>query len=527
MKLNKAKVCKVLAVISFRTSLFIFIIFVIICLFCALQVKFSLFGNFFSKLLYEIDFLKYSYNLITPHFKKTMYWLFTLCYLVKQSYILIFVFSFSCVFIYLFEKINKKFKLLTFLLLIFLISIPIYFYNNFVGMLFLRFIFLYIIFILFNYIIPKNNIIIKSLILIPILNIFIVPIVVFKYNKSNKFTMYTITSFILLFLNLFSVFCTKKTDWHKLLENTFIKTNIYNLENYDGNKIVTVLGGNELTCIDINNLNIIAKRARENSYVQYIKVNEDRNEIYAYDSIQKKLLVLDVSNFDIKREKILDTDIDGVERIAFDNVSNTICLALDRGTVFIFNMDTLEIIQKISTARDNDGLIFDKDTNSYILTFWVNVDYFISIPLDKNKQVEKHKCLKNQGYVAYSNKNSEFYIPFHQQGIIGIFDSKTYKLKRYIKTQYCVKDIYYNEQYNVLFAPSYFTGYMDMFLMDGKDTFIGTKFVGFFPRGPLYTNKKLLVPSHCGLRIYNLDLDQLIEKYAKKQYKNFSNYACI
>ena len=66
-----------------------------------------------------------------------------------------------------------------------------------------------------------------------------------------------------------------------------------------------------------------------------------------------------------------------------------------------------------------------------------------------------------------------------------------------------------------------------MFLMDGKDTFIGTKFVGFFPRGPLYTNKKLLVPSHCGLRIYNLDLDQLIEKYAKKQYKNFSNYACI
>ena len=181
MKLNKAKVYKVLAVISFRTSLFIFIIFVIICLFCALQVKFSLFGNFFSKLLYEIDFLKYSYNLITPHFKKTMYWLFTLCYLVKQSYILIFVFSFSCVFIYLFEKINKKFKLLTFLLLIFLISIPIYFYNNFVGILFLRFIFLYIIFILFNIIILNNNIFINSIFLITIINIFIIFIFFFIY----------------------------------------------------------------------------------------------------------------------------------------------------------------------------------------------------------------------------------------------------------------------------------------------------------------------------------------------------------
>ena len=518
MKLNK-KVSESLFSVSFSVSLFICIIFVIICLFVALQIKFSLFGNFFSNLLYEIDFLKYSYNLITPHFKKSMYWLFILCYLVKQSYILFFILSFNCIIIYLFEKINKKFKLLIFLLFIVLISIPIYFYNNFVGMLFLRFIYLYIIFILFNYIISKNSIIIKSLILIPILNIFIAPIVAFKYNKSNKFTIYTITSFILLFLNLFSVFCIKKTDYHELLENTFIKFDTYSLEKFDKNKIITILNKGRkqmLTCIDINNLNVIAKKTRANCLIQYIKVNEDRNEMYVYDSLQKKLLVLDVNNFDTKREKILDTDIDGLERIAFDNVSNTICLALDRGTVFIFNMDTLEIIQKISTARDNDGLIFDKDTNSYIFTFWTNVDYFISISLDKNKSVEKHKCLKNQGYVAYSNKNNELYIPFHQQGIIGIFDSKTYKLKYYIKTQYCVKDIYYNEQYNVLFAPSYFTGYMDMFLMDGKATFIGTMFVGFFPREPLYIHKKLLVPSHCGLRIYNLDLDKLIEKHVKK-----------
>ena len=217
MKLNK-KVSESLFSVSFSVSLFICIIFVIICLFVALQIKFSLFGNFFSNLLYEIDFLKYSYNLITPHFKKSMYWLFILCYLVKQSYILFFILSFNCIIIYLFEKINKKFKLLIFLLFIVLISIPIYFYNNFVGMLFLRFIYLYIIFILFNYIISKNSIIIKSLILIPILNIFIAPIVAFKYNKSNKFTIYTITSFILLFLNLFSVFCIKKTDYHELLE---------------------------------------------------------------------------------------------------------------------------------------------------------------------------------------------------------------------------------------------------------------------------------------------------------------------
>ena len=79
MKLNKAKVYESLFSVSFTVSLFIFIVFVVICLFVALQIKFSLFGNFFSNLLYEIDFLKYSYNLITPHFKKTFYCFFIFC----------------------------------------------------------------------------------------------------------------------------------------------------------------------------------------------------------------------------------------------------------------------------------------------------------------------------------------------------------------------------------------------------------------------------------------------------------------
>ena len=112
--------------------------------------------------------------------------------------------------------------------------------------------------------------------------------------------------------------------------------------------------------------------------------------------------------------------------------------------------------------------------------------------------------------MALSKRNNELYIAFHQQGIIGVYDLITYKLKRYIYTQYSVKCIYYNEEYNVLFAPGYFTGYMDIFLMNGEDKLLKTMFVGAFPREPLYFNNKLLIPSHLGLKSYNLNLKELL-----------------
>ena len=50
-----------------------------------------------------------------------------------------------------------------------------------------------------------------------------------------------------------------------------------------------------------------------------------------------------------------------------------------------------------------------------------------------NKKIRKIKADKYQGYIAMSDRNKEIYIPYHQKGVIGIYDIKTMKLKRKIK----------------------------------------------------------------------------------------------
>ena len=141
------------------------------------------------------------------------------------------------------------------------------------------------------------------------------------------------------------------------------------------------------------------------------------------------------------------------------------------------------------------------------------------IKCDNSSKVENIDSDIFQGYICISNKNKEVYVAFHQQGRIGVYDAQTMKLKRKIKTNYTVKDITYDKELNVLIAPSYFTGYVDIFLMDGTDRLLTREFVGYELRQAKFDFKKenLYVCSRYGLYQKKLDIKKMIKMFHMKQ----------
>ena len=138
------------------------------------------------------------------------------------------------------------------------------------------------------------------------------------------------------------------------------------------------------------------------------------------------------------------------------------------------------------------------------------------------ERLRKIKADKYQGYLAISERNREIYIAFHQQGKIGVYDAETVKLKRKIKSNYTVKNITYDEELNILIAPSYFTGYVDIFLMDGSDKLLVREFVGYALREGYFDSQKenLYVCSENGLYKKKIDIKKLIEQNSNnKQIK--------
>jgi len=89
------------------------------------------------------------------------------------------------------------------------------------------------------------------------------------------------------------------------------------------------------------------------------------------------------------------------------------------------------------------------------------------------------------------------------------FSRTFYNLKRKIKVRYGAKNISYDEHRNVLVTASYFTGYVDILLMDGSDKIIYSKFVDFNLRQPVLCNDILYVPTHYNM--YRYDIKYLFE----------------
>ena len=148
------------------------------------------------------------------------------------------------------------------------------------------------------------------------------------------------------------------------------------------------------------------------------------------------------------------------------------------------------------------------------MSFFEDIPFLQEIDI-KNKKTRKIKAAKYQGYVVVSEKNKEVYIAFNQQGRIGVYDAETMKLKRKIKSNYTVKDITYDEELNILIAPSYFTGYVDIFLMDGSDKLLTREFVGYNIREGCFDPQKenLYVCSMDGLYKKKIDIKTLIANY--------------
>ena len=168
-------------------------------------------------------------------------------------------------------------------------------------------------------------------------------------------------------------------------------------------------------------------------------------------------------------------------------------------------MDTLDIIKKIKVPKFLDSLIFNIENNSYIVSFWnMYTPYFLAFPLNQ-KAYKKVKAPLCQGEFVYSNRNKEIYAAYHIKGEIYVYDATTYKVKRKIKVGFSVKNLYYDEKYNILIASQYFNGNVYIFLMDGTDKLIYKKFVGFFLEKPVLYKNTIYFPTHYNLIEHNIE----------------------
>lgn len=172
-------------------------------------------------------------------------------------------------------------------------------------------------------------------------------------------------------------------------------------------------------------------------------------------------------------------------------------------------MNTLNIIRQVNIPKESDDLIFNKIDKSYVISFWLDTPFFIVCPVDYREKIKKIICPIFQGELCYSDINKEIYIAFHEQGQIYVYDANTYNLKRKTKVRYGAKNISYDEHRNVLVTASYFTGYVDILLMDGSDKIIYSKFVDFNLRQPVLCNDILYVPTHYNM--YRYDIKYLFE----------------
>jgi hypothetical protein len=160
----------------------------------------------------------------------------------------------------------------------------------------------------------------------------------------------------------------------------------------------------------------------------------------------------------------------------------------------------------------NDGIIYNKYRKNFLISFYKNSSFLQEIDIE-NCKVNNIKADSHQGFIAISGKNKEIYVAFHQNGRIGVYDAETLVLKRKIKTNFMVKHITYDEDLNILIAPSYFTGYVDIFLMDGSDRLLYRGFVGYELREGSFDKKKenLYVCSMKGVYRKKINIKEIID----------------
>jgi hypothetical protein len=331
-------------------------------------------------------------------------------------------------------------------------------------------------------------------------------------NSSEKLKDISLLTVVLIISNIICFVIPYKTD--KDFENRIMEDWTYSIKSYKDRLIVS--GEKELIIID--------KEGNDNHIENYefniecFVVDEDNKKFYIYDVYGNNLIILDAETFHI------------VQRISIDNLpvlNPGICcddnfvkliFVMENGISGLVDLNMPYNIKYIKGILNSiDSLLYNKYRKSFLISFWEDHSLLLEIDIE-NRKIRKIKADEYQGYLAISEKNKEIYVAFHQQGRIGVYDAQTMKLKRKIKSNYAVKAIAYDEELNVLIAPSYFTGYVDIFLMDGSDKLLAREFVGYELREGCFDPQKenLYVCSQTGLYRKKIDIKNLINKIKNK-----------
>lgn len=541
-----SKIYNIFFITSFIISLIFFLIFIII----TVNIKFLIYPQLIPNILSlfsSIDYL-YEYFFCNP---SNRFYFVSLIAIINSLYFVASVFISTMLIYYLNKRYNKfiLYKILNSVIFFILFLITILFCKqNFVSFI-TAYIFLILFFYSFtNFILKDNNIFIKFFILIPFINLILFPVktinyVKYKYFNTEEQNKFFLTiSFLFLFVGILTVSIVPIANIMSKMVMVYSPEGTYYIHNL--NDKIYYISYNNITFLKNNNsLSSFPKTIEEleaynllieegnlkkevkfkfdiKTEVQDLEINIERNEMYIYDGVNNKLLVLDYSTGEVKREKKLEDkffvkygfydNITG-ERMCFDNDSQTIAIALEYSYFYIFDMNTLDIIRCEQVPIESDSVIFNKQDNSYLLSFWTTTPYIISCPVDPQKEIRKISTPICQGELEYSDRNKELYLPLHQQGQIYVYDADTYNFKRKIKVRYGVKNVSYNEQYNILLAASYLSGYVDIIsLNDVPNKIIYSKFIHWHLRKPLLYNNILYVPTMA--KIYKYDVKYLLEK---------------
>lgn len=382
---------------------------------------------------------------------------------------------------------------------------------------------IYFIIIFLNFKLLPNKII-KLLLLLPfIAEIFFANHII---NHIKYRTIFFIRYFfVFLSINFAVVFLLPViVNFNKVYENNkniILKGNFYSV-NVDiiNNKIVfNEENKRQIVTLDESNDIFKSYNIDQKTTLQSIAFNYKKNEYYIYDEGTGFLSVLDGSNFNLRNKIFISNtfgDFKSHERVLFDDKNDNVVMLLEKGKIYILNV--FNKIKEISIFDRSDSIIYNSVRNSYLITYWYNKPYFTEIFINDYK-LQNIPSPDMQGYGAFSEQNKEIYIAFHQQGQIAVYDAKTMKLKRKIKGQYSVKGIFYDEDINILIAPSYFNGYIDIFLMDGTDKLLISKFVGYGIREAKFNDKKknLYAVSKYGIYRKTIDIENLIKQYYKSR----------
>lgn len=526
----------------FWISRFITLFIFGICFTAVLNAKYLISESFFSclmKTVYNISAfinttfhinsnqIKYIFSLYTDPspFRFLHIWKYNLCrsFSLNSQYIDIFLISaVSIIIVFLlchlfFKNFNVKYKYHTFAIFsIFFTCVIFSFFTNHINF-FILLIITCVVFALVN-LFYKHRINSKAILLLPIITeVFYFEEILnrIKYVKSFNIllkTVYLLIISIIISNIMYIVFYFRKEYPIKPM----MPSETYNLC-VDNNTGKIIVSSNPFLYIIDNDNRFFLKE--KYGFIQNISYNSIKKEIYIFDVDTAEIYTLSADSY----EKLKTLNVENHFFAAFycDEKNDDLVLCFENMDYYALLIDAKENIikMKYNTECLNDNIIYNKFRDSYILSFFEKHQFVQELKRDSN-EVKNLPMEPEQGYIAFSEQNKEVYIAYHQQGKIGVYDAQTMQLKRKIKSNYAVKDITYDEELNVLIAPSYFTGYVDIFLMDGSDKLLTRECVGYELREAKFDAKKenLYVCSRNGLYKIPINIKELIKNVSHETF---------